>query len=58
VQDDTPRAFAPMNIHWGLFPDPPDAPRKKDDRRNKKLDAARAAFAEWQALLNEQAAAR
>ncbi|MEX2244542.1 MAG: methylenetetrahydrofolate--tRNA-(uracil(54)-C(5))-methyltransferase (FADH(2)-oxidizing) TrmFO, partial [Fimbriimonadaceae bacterium] len=58
VQDDTPREFAPMNINWGLFPDPPDAPRKKDDRRRKKLDAARAAFAEWQALLNEQAAAR
>jgi len=58
VQDDTPREFAPMNINWGLFPDPPDAPRKKDDRRRKKLDAARAAFAEWQAALNAQAAAR
>jgi methylenetetrahydrofolate--tRNA-(uracil-5-)-methyltransferase len=47
LQDDTPREFAPMNINWGLFPDPEDAPRKKDDRRAKKLEAARAAFAQW-----------
>jgi methylenetetrahydrofolate--tRNA-(uracil-5-)-methyltransferase len=47
LQDDTPREFAPMNINWGLFPEPEDAPRKKDDRRAKKLEAARAAFAQW-----------
>lgn len=47
LQDDTPREFAPMNINWGLFPDPADAPKKKDDRRSKKLEAARVAFSEW-----------
>ncbi len=47
ITDETPRAFAPMNINWGLFPDPSDAPRKMDDRRSKKLEAARGAFAEW-----------
>jgi methylenetetrahydrofolate--tRNA-(uracil-5-)-methyltransferase len=51
LQDETPREFAPMNINWGLFPDPPDAPRKKDDRRQKKLDAARSAFADWKDTL-------
>ncbi len=51
LQDDTPREFAPMNINWGLFPDPLDAPRKKDDRRLKKLEAAREAFAGWKAVL-------
>jgi hypothetical protein len=40
-----------MNINWGLFPDPPDAPRKKDDRRQKKLDAARRAFDEWKVAM-------
>jgi methylenetetrahydrofolate--tRNA-(uracil-5-)-methyltransferase len=51
LQDETPREFAPMNINWGLFPDPADAPRKKDDRRQKKLDAARSAFADWKDTL-------
>ena len=47
LQDDTPREFAPMNINWGLLPDPADAPRKKDERRRLKLEAARGAFAGW-----------
>jgi methylenetetrahydrofolate--tRNA-(uracil-5-)-methyltransferase len=47
LQDDTPREFAPMNVNWGLFPDPPGAPRKKDDRKAKKIEAARMAFSEW-----------
>ena len=55
LQDDTPREFAPMNINWGLFPDPVDAPRKKDDRRAKKLDAARATFAQFAEVLNDRA---
>ena len=51
LQDDTPREFAPMNINWGLLPDPPDAPRKKDERRRKKLEAAREAFRQWSSTL-------
>ena len=51
LQDDTEREFAPMNINWGLLPDPEDAPRKKDDRRAKKLDAARVAFESWSSNL-------
>ncbi len=47
LQDPTDREFAPMNINWGLLPDPEDAPRKKDERRSKKLFAARTAFTEW-----------
>ena len=52
LQDDTEREFAPMNINWGLLPDPPDAPRKKDERRAKKLEAAREAFQEWKTNLS------
>lgn len=51
LQDETERDFAPMNINWGLFPDPADAPRKKDERRQKKLDAARVAFQNWKVQL-------
>ena len=51
LQDDTPREFAPMNINWGLLPDPPGAPRKKDERRRLKLEAARSAFLEWSSEL-------
>jgi hypothetical protein len=40
-----------MNINWGLFPDPAGAPRKKDERRQKKLNASRQAFAEWKRAL-------
>lgn len=51
LQDPTDREFAPMNINWGLFPDPEDAPRKKDDRRAKKMEAARVGFRAWAELL-------
>lgn len=44
---ETEREFAPMNINWGLFPDP-GVERKKDLRRAAKLAAARQAFSEWQ----------
>ena len=47
LQDETERDFAPMNINWGLFPDPEGSPKKKDDRRAKKLAAARDAFDQW-----------
>ena len=48
LQDATPREFAPMNINWGLFPEPEVAnPRDKEMRRNAKLANAQAAFAAW-----------
>lgn len=50
LQDDTPREFAPMNINWGLLPDPPTPMRDKGLKRAWKLDAAHAAFDEWRDL--------
>jgi methylenetetrahydrofolate--tRNA-(uracil-5-)-methyltransferase len=47
LQDDTPREFAPMNINWGLFPDPEEVTRDKGRKRELKLQAAMAAFEEW-----------
>lgn len=46
LQDETPREFAPMNINWGLFPEP-EGVTKKAERREGKLKNANAAFAEW-----------
>lgn len=51
LQDDTPREFAPMNINWGLLPDPETPVRDKGVKRAMKLEAAGAAFSEWQAAL-------
>ena len=53
LMDDTPREFAPMNINWGLFPDPEGSSlkRDKDQRKAKKLEAAQVAFREWHAAL-------
>lgn len=45
--DDTPREFAPMNINWGLFPEPSVATRDKGVNRAAKLSAADQAFTEW-----------
>lgn len=47
LQDDTPREFAPMNVNWGLFPDPDPNPKDKGLRRERKLQAARDSFAAW-----------
>ena len=47
LQDDTEREFAPMNINWGLFPDPPEPSRDKGVKRAQKLEAARSSFEEW-----------
>ncbi|MGV3613934.1 MAG: methylenetetrahydrofolate--tRNA-(uracil(54)-C(5))-methyltransferase (FADH(2)-oxidizing) TrmFO [Fimbriimonas sp.] len=52
LQDTTPREFAPMNINWGLFPDPGIETRDKGVKREAKLQAAQAAFAEWLAALS------
>jgi methylenetetrahydrofolate--tRNA-(uracil-5-)-methyltransferase len=51
LQDDTPREFAPMNINWGLLPDPDPVPRDKGQKRALKLQAAQEAFEQWQAAL-------
>jgi methylenetetrahydrofolate--tRNA-(uracil-5-)-methyltransferase len=47
LQDATPREFAPMNINWGLFPDPESPIRDKQVKRDWKLKQAQATFAEW-----------
>ena len=52
LQDATPREFAPMNINWGLFPEPEVAnPRDKELRRSEKLANAGRAFEEWRRAL-------
>jgi methylenetetrahydrofolate--tRNA-(uracil-5-)-methyltransferase len=33
--------FPPMNANWGLLPDPEDAPKDRDQRRQLKLQRAR-----------------
>ncbi len=52
LQDQTDREFAPMNINWGLFPDPAEPTRDKGVKRAKKLEAAQTAFAEWHEAIN------
>jgi methylenetetrahydrofolate--tRNA-(uracil-5-)-methyltransferase len=52
IQDQTPRDFAPMNINWGLLPDPEEPVRDKGVKRAQKLAAAQAAFAEWREALD------
>jgi len=47
LQDTTPREFAPMNINWGLFPEPPIETRDKQVKRDAKLLAAQDGFARW-----------
>ncbi|MFN7171727.1 MAG: methylenetetrahydrofolate--tRNA-(uracil(54)-C(5))-methyltransferase (FADH(2)-oxidizing) TrmFO [Fimbriimonadaceae bacterium] len=53
LTDQTERDFAPMNINWGLLPDPLEETRDKGVRRAKKLEAARAQFQAWSAELAE-----
>lgn len=48
--DDTEREFAPMNINWGLFPEPElpaDKRRDKGRVRELKIDRAREMFKSW-----------
>ncbi len=56
LQDATPREFAPMNINWGLLPDPEQPTRDKGVKRAMKLEAARQAFEGWSQRLELQAA--
>jgi len=44
---ETEREFAPMNINWGLFPDPEPMIKNKGERRIAKLAAAESAFNSW-----------
>ena len=37
LQDDTPREFAPMNINWGILPDPEEPTRDKGVKRAMKI---------------------
>lgn len=52
LQDDSQREFAPMNINWGLLPDPDPPVRDKGQKRQIKLDNAHRAFAEWLQLVS------
>jgi methylenetetrahydrofolate--tRNA-(uracil-5-)-methyltransferase len=47
LADDTQREFAPMNINWGLFPEPEEPCRDKGVRRAVKLEDATRAFQAW-----------
>lgn len=54
LQDDTPREFAPMNINWGLFPEPEQATRDKGVKRALKLQSAQTAFSTWVEAVSQQ----
>ncbi len=54
LQDTTPRDFAPMNINWGLFPDPKEEIRDKQVKREWKLNQARIGFDEWLSKLSAE----
>ncbi len=51
LQDDTDREFAPMNVNWGLFPDPVEQIRDKSVKRSWKIEQAQAAFGRWLSAL-------
>jgi methylenetetrahydrofolate--tRNA-(uracil-5-)-methyltransferase len=47
LQDQTPREFAPMNINWGLLPDPDPPIRDKQEKRAAKIEAAQSGLRSW-----------
>lgn len=47
LRDETEREFSPMNINWGLFPDPPFEARDKGVKRAAKLEAAQRSMHQW-----------
>lgn len=51
LQDQTPREFSPMNINWGLFPDPEPVIKDKGARKIEKIRAAGEAFEAWRGSL-------
>jgi methylenetetrahydrofolate--tRNA-(uracil-5-)-methyltransferase len=54
LADTTPREFAPMNINWGLFPEPAEPTRDKGRKRELKLAAAEKGLQTWQEALREE----
>jgi methylenetetrahydrofolate--tRNA-(uracil-5-)-methyltransferase len=44
---ETDRDFAPMNINWGILPNPEPHIKNKGERKTAKVEAAQKAFAEW-----------
>lgn len=53
LQDTVEREFAPMNVNWGLLPDPVEPVRDKGVKRAKKLEAAHRGFSLWMERLAE-----
>lgn len=51
LQDPTPRDFAPMNINWGLLPDPEPPIRDKIEKRAAKIANAVAGLEQWMGSL-------
>jgi methylenetetrahydrofolate--tRNA-(uracil-5-)-methyltransferase len=51
VTNDHTEEFSPMNINWGLFPDPEPHIKDKGARRAAKLAAARSSFEDWLKIL-------
>lgn len=49
LSDTTPRDFAPMNINWGIFPDPEVETRDKSVKRAAIIQNANDAFDQWMA---------
>ena len=47
LSDRTPREFAPMNVNWGLLPEPELATKDKSLRKAAKIEAAQTAFSGW-----------
>lgn len=47
LSDQTDREFSPMNINWGLFPEPLFESRDKGVKRAAKLEAAQRSLARW-----------
>jgi methylenetetrahydrofolate--tRNA-(uracil-5-)-methyltransferase len=47
LQDQTEREFAPMNVNWGLLPDPDEPMRDKGRKRAWKLERAAEGRTEW-----------
>jgi methylenetetrahydrofolate--tRNA-(uracil-5-)-methyltransferase len=53
LADQTEREFAPMNINWGLFPEPEIETRDKGVKKTLKIEAAQKGFSEWHAKIND-----
>jgi methylenetetrahydrofolate--tRNA-(uracil-5-)-methyltransferase len=51
LQDSTPREFAPMNINWGILPDPEEPIRDKALKRAYKLETAHQEFLAYRSEL-------